>query len=108
MDIPASAGQERPALLDPQQALPEPPQEASVPRSIPPMIAAAQPTPARTVIAPDAQLRAHAPHSMHAPRSRMDDLPSSMANTACGQTSMHCRHPRHRSGSRARDSPFLR
>jgi hypothetical protein len=41
---------------------------------MPPMIAAAQPTPAFTVIAPEAQLRAQAPHSMHAPRSTIWDF----------------------------------
>jgi hypothetical protein len=72
------------------------------------MIAAAQPTPAFTAIAPEAQLRAHAPHSMHAPRSTICDFPPSMAKTACGQTSMHCLQPLHLPWSRTRVSPFFR
>jgi hypothetical protein len=49
---------------------------------MPPMMAVAQPTPARTVMAPEAQFFAQAPHSMQAPRSRMEERPPSMANTA--------------------------
>jgi len=84
------------------------PHVGCVPRSIPPMIAAAHPTPAVTVIAPDAQLRAQAPHSMHEARSRIWAFPALMAKTACGQTSMHSLHPLQRPGSRARVSPFFR
>jgi hypothetical protein len=75
---------------------------------MPPMIAAAQPTPAFTMIAPAAQLRAHAPHSMHADRSTIRDLPPLISKTACGQTSMHCRQPVHFAWSSERVSPFFK
>jgi hypothetical protein len=75
---------------------------------MPPMIAAAQPTPAFTVIAPEAQLRAQAPHSMQASRSMMVDFPPLISKTACGQTSMHCLQPLHLPGSSASVSPFFR
>jgi len=75
---------------------------------MPPMIAAAHPTPAVTVIAPLAQLRAQAPHSMHAARSRICAFPPPIAKTACGQTSMHSLHPLQRPGSSMRVSPFFK
>jgi hypothetical protein len=72
------------------------------------MIAAAQPTPAFTEIALQEQLRAHAPHSMQAPRSTTCDLPSIVAKTACGHTSMHSPQPLHLFWSKTRVSPFLK
>jgi hypothetical protein len=73
---------------------------------MPPMIAAAHPTPAVTVIAPGAQFLAQAPHSMHAARSMIRAFPALIPKTACGQTSMHSRHPLQRPVSSARVSPF--
>jgi hypothetical protein len=46
------------------------------------MIAAAQPTPTFTRRAPGTQFLAQAPHSMHAPRSKISAFPSFMENTA--------------------------
>jgi len=59
------------------------------------MIADAQPTPALTVIAPNSQFMAQAPHSMHRSRSVRTARFSCMAKTPCGQTSTHLPHPAH-------------
>ncbi len=68
---------------------PQHPQLGSLPVSHPLMIAAAHPTPGVSAIALNAQLRAHAPHSMHAPRSTSTARPPSIANTPWGQTMAH-------------------
>jgi hypothetical protein len=72
------------------------------------MIAAAHPTPALTFIAPTAQLRMHAPHSMHASLTAIDAFPPASANTAWGQTSMHRPHPVQASAENVSVSPFFR
>jgi hypothetical protein len=50
------------------------------------MTAAAQPTPARTLIAPTGQFLLHAPHSMHASRFWISTFPFCLARTSCGHT----------------------
>jgi hypothetical protein len=60
---------------------PEHPQLGSVPVSQPRMIADAQPTPGLSVIAPEEQFSAQAPHSMHAPKSTMTARLSAIAKT---------------------------
>jgi hypothetical protein len=59
------------------------------------MIAAAQPTPALTVMAPNSQLRVQAPHSMHRSLSVIAARLSRISKTRCGQTSTHRPHPVH-------------
>jgi hypothetical protein len=72
------------------------------------MMAAAHPTPGLTLIAPEAQFRMHAPHSMHAPLSAIDAFPPAMAKTACGQTSMHRPQPVHAAAENVSVSPFFK
>jgi hypothetical protein len=72
------------------------------------MIAAAQPTPALTVIAAAGQFKEQAPHSMQVPRRTIRALPETMSNTACGQTSTQAPQPIQASGSSAKVSPFFR
>jgi hypothetical protein len=82
---------------------PEQPQLGSVPVSHPRMIAEAHPTPGLSVIAPEEQFSAQAPHSMQAPRSTMTArLSSAIAKTPCAQTSVHVRQPVHFSVSSAK------
>lgn len=69
-----------------QQHEPPPQQLGSVPVKAPVMIPVAQPTPALTVIAPKGQLRAQAPHSMHALMSRMRAVLPENSRTLCGHT----------------------
>ena len=78
-----------------QQFLSAHPQVGSVPAKIPARTPAAQPTPARTVIAPISQFLAQAPHSIQAPRSAIIARLFSIRNTACGQTITHMAHPLH-------------
>jgi hypothetical protein len=59
------------------------------------MIAAAQPTPAFTVIAPNSQFMAQAPHSMHRSLSVIAARLSRISKTICGQTSTHLPQPVH-------------
>jgi hypothetical protein len=73
----------------------------SVPRMIPLMIPAAQPTPDFTVIAPSGQFFAQAPHSMQKSLRRITARLFSISKTACGHTIMHIRQPLHFSLSRA-------
>ena len=68
-------------------------QEGSVFVRIPLIIAAAQPTPDLTVIAPNLQLRAQAPHSIQSSISMILALPLLISNTAWGQTIAHKPHP---------------
>lgn len=63
------------------------------------MTAAAQPTSACTVMASVGQLRAQAPHSMHASRFSIWAFPLFMPRTACGQTRRHIPQATHFSGS---------
>jgi hypothetical protein len=87
---------------------PQPPpqsQDGSVPRIMPLMIAAAQPTPRPAVIVPVRQFKAQAPHSMQRSLPMMvergrgrfppDGITCSIAKTLCGQTSMHFPQPLH-------------
>jgi hypothetical protein len=57
--------------------------------------AVAHPTPTRTEIASEGQLRAHAPHSMQESLSEMDAFPSSFSNTLRAQTTAHMPQPEH-------------
>jgi hypothetical protein len=59
------------------------------------MMAAAQPTPAFTVMAPNSQFRAQAPHSMHRSLSVIAARLSRISKTRCGQTSTHLPQPVH-------------
>jgi hypothetical protein len=59
------------------------------------MMAAAQPTPESTVIAPNSQFRAQAPHSMHWSLSVIAARLSRISKTPCGQTSAHLPQPVH-------------
>lgn len=59
------------------------------------MIAAAQPTPVFTAIAPNSQFKAQAPHSMHKSLSVTTARLSRISNTPCGQTSAHRLQPVH-------------
>jgi hypothetical protein len=59
------------------------------------MIAAAQPTPELTLIAPKSQFFAQAPHSMHRSLSVTAARLSCISNTPRGQTSTHLPHPEH-------------
>jgi hypothetical protein len=61
--------------------------------------AAAQPTPAFTVIAPNSQFIAQAPHSMHWSLSVIAARLSRISKTICGQTSTHLPQPVHFSRS---------
>jgi hypothetical protein len=66
------------------------------------IMAAAQPTPLSTVIAPVGQLSWQAPHSMHASgRTRSATAPSG-AKTPCGQTMLHMPQLMHKPGSYSR------
>jgi len=68
----------------------------AVPARRPARTPAAQPTPARTVIAPGSQFRAHAPHSMHAPAIGQHGPLVLHPKTACGQTRTQRLQPLHR------------
>jgi hypothetical protein len=57
------------------------------------MIAAAQPTPERTLRASAGQFLAQAPHSMQASRFAISILPLVRLKTAWGQTSRHTPQP---------------
>jgi hypothetical protein len=70
-------------------------------------MAAAQPTPEDTRIAPAGQFLAQAPHSMQAPGSLARAFPPSTARTAWGQTSTHSPQPEQAASSIARLSSFL-
>jgi hypothetical protein len=59
------------------------------------MMAAAQPTPALTVIAPNSQFMAQAPHSMQRSLSVIAARLSRISKTRCGQTSTHLPQPLH-------------
>jgi len=59
------------------------------------IMAAAQPTPAFTVMAPNSQFRAQAPHSMHRSLSVIAARLSRISKTRCGQTSTHLPQPVH-------------
>src|SRR5208337_3802203 len=83
-------------------------QAGSVPRIIPWITAAAHPTPAFTLMAPDAQFFMHAPHSMQESRSAINAFPPCISKTACGHTSMHSLQPVHSALFRDRVSPFFR
>lgn len=80
---------------------PEPSQVGPVPASRPASTPAAQPTPARTRIAPGSQFFTQAPHSMQAPRSATRARLFSMRNTACGQTRVHMPQPLQRVPSKS-------
>jgi hypothetical protein len=58
-------------------------------------MADAQPTPDATVMAPDAQFLAQAPHSMHLSRFVMAAFFCSNTNTLWGQTIVHIAQPLH-------------
>lgn len=69
---------------------------SGLPKRINPLIiAAAQPTPASTEIALQAQFFAHAPHSIHASRSTTRTVSSRICRTARGHTSKHIPQPVH-------------
>lgn len=57
------------------------------------MIAAAQPTPDDTAMAPVGQFIRQAPHSMQFPRRAMIAFRLASVKTACGQTSSHRPQP---------------
>jgi hypothetical protein len=80
---------QHPLALSPQS------QEGAPPVIIPLMMAAAQPTPEFTVIAPNSQFMAQAPHSMHKSLFVTAALLSRITKTPCGQTSAHRPHPPH-------------
>ena len=83
----------------PQQEEPPSPQPSPQPQTASPpvlmllMRAAAQPTPARTDIAPYLQFRSHAPHSMHRSISATIAFLSRSSMTSRGQTSRHTPQP---------------
>ena len=70
--------------------------------------ALAQPTPACTEIAPNGQLRLHAPHSMHASRFWIITCLLFILNTSCGHTSKHIPQPVHLFSSSCRVTTSLR
>jgi hypothetical protein len=74
----------------------EQPQVGSELLSIPLMMPVAHPTPERTEMAPNLQLRAQAPHSMQLFISVILALPPVISKTACGQTMLHIPQPVHR------------
>jgi hypothetical protein len=61
------------------------------------MIAAAHPTPAFTLMAPNSQFNAQAPHSMQRSRSTTAAFLPLISKTPRGQTSTHLPHPAHAS-----------
>jgi hypothetical protein len=76
------------------------------PRNALAIMAAAQPTPLSTVIAPVGQLSWQAPHSMHASgRTNWATAPFG-AKTPCGQTMLHMPQLMHRPGSYSRVLSF--
>jgi hypothetical protein len=81
----------------PQQllALPLQSQEGGPPLIMLLMMAAAQPTPVFTMIAPASQFKAHAPHSMHKSLSVIAARLSRISKTPWGQTSTQRLHPAH-------------
>ncbi len=90
------------------QQLSEQPQEGTVPLSLLLMIAAAQPTPLFTEIAPKEQFTAQAPHSMHASRSTISALLFWSTRTSRGQTSIHLPQPVQASLSSFSEDTFRR
>jgi len=70
----------------------------SLPRRAAPIIAQAHPTPLSTSIACTGQFRAHAPHSMQASGLTHSTRRSPAAKTPWGQTSVHRRQLKQRSG----------
>jgi hypothetical protein len=72
------------------------------------MTAAAQPTPASTVIALAGQFVAHAPHSMHKSLSTIRAFLSATLKTPCGHTSSHLPHPTHFSSAKESETTFSR
>ncbi len=70
--------------------------------------AEAQPTPARTEIAPKAQLRAQAPHSMHRSRPVTAAVRPYISKTPWGQTAAHKPQPAHLRGSYFRVVTFFK
>jgi hypothetical protein len=71
------------------------PQDGGPPVTMLLIIAAAQPTPASTEIAPNSQFKAQAPHSMHRSLSVIAARLSRISKTLCGQTSAHLPQPVH-------------
>ena len=70
-------------------------QQGAVPRNIPLITAAAQPTPERPWMASSGQFSPQAPHSMQASRSTIRALRFSTTKTAWGQTDTHIPQPVH-------------
>jgi hypothetical protein len=95
------------AFLYPQQPSLQS-QEGALPVIMPLMMAAAQPTPESTVIAPNSQFMAQAPHSMHLSLSVTMARLSCMRKTPCGQTSTHRPQPVHFSASKFSVVTFAR
>jgi hypothetical protein len=87
---------------------PSQPQTGSPPVKMALKSAWAQPTPDFTEIASNAQLRWHAPHSMHRLRSMISARWLCRAKTRRGQTSMHLPHPVHASLLSFRVTTFFR
>ena len=81
---------------------PEQSQVGSVPRNIPLIIPAAQPTPDFTVTAPAAQFMAQAPHSIQKSLYGMNAFFSFIIKTSCGQTVVQTAQPLHFSLSNCR------
>lgn len=77
----------------------EQPQSGGPPATRPASTPAAQPTPARTEMAPISQFLVQAPHSMHAPRSARTARLFSIANTAWGHTCVQSPQPLQRAAS---------
>ena len=92
----------------PQHPLSEHPHVGSPPVNQPMIIAAAQPTPAFTLIAPAGQFNAHAPHSMHKSFPKIRALRPSISNTRCGHTSAHLPHPAHFSSANFNVATFFK
>ena len=91
-----------------QQSPPEQSQDGSVPVSIPLIIAAAQPTPACTVMACWLQFFAQAPHSIQLFLSIITDFLSFISKTLWGQTVKHFWQPLHFRVSSSSVTTFFR
>jgi hypothetical protein len=83
-------------------------QEGSPPVIILLIRAAAHPTPAFTLIAPNSQFLTQAPHSMQRSLSVIVACLSFMSKTPCGHTSVHLPQPEHFSGKNSRLVTFDR
>jgi hypothetical protein len=84
------------------------PHVGSPPENIPANMPAAQPTPDFTVMAPEGQFKAQAPHSIHKLRFAIFAFLASITNTACGHTMVHMVQPVHFSVSNFRVTTFCK